>query len=335
MKDVLLKPAVCIKRSPPANLTNADAELFRDAFTYRTLDAYLKSFGKVWISSDSVVYKNGLLLPETLATLDQLSYYRLRHLAKKLLTAPKVALDKTKNHLLVTDAWSSGHFHWFMEVIPRIWTIRDRSKEFVLLLPDTPYVRSTGLNSLQLLNLEFEDVILMKDTDFHKVNDLYFVSPISAPGQMHDGIMKEINAAFVSGRASGQDKIYMSREKARIRKVLNEKELTALLKDHGFEVLFGEDHSLAEQIEIFARCSTLMGIHGAGLTNSIFMKPGGNIIELRKREKNYAYWHLAGSIGHRYNYYHGKPDSEASLIGQGSNLTIPIDDLYKKILCEL
>jgi len=332
MKNILLEPAVVINRKPPANLIDADTELFENAFTYETNDVYLKPFGRVRVSPDSVVYKNGILLTETLATQDQRSYYRLRHLAKKLLTGRKVTLDKNKSYLLVTDVWSAGHFHWFMEVLPRIWTIRDRAKEFVLLLPDTPYVRSIGLESLELLDLKFEDVVLMKESDFYKVDDLYFVSRITAPGQTHDRIMRKINAAFVGEKTDGQDKIYISRAKARVRKVLNEAELASLLKDHGFEILYGEDFSLAEQNDIFAKCSTLMGIHGAGLTNCIFIKPGGNVIELRKREKNYGYWHLASSLDHKYYYYHGQPDSDASLIGQGCNLTIPTADFERAIL---
>lgn len=332
MKNVRLESAVIINRKPPANLISADAELFEDAFTYETNDAFLKPFGNVWVSPDSIVYKNGILLPETLATQDQRSYYRVRHLAKKLLTGRKVNLDKARNYLLVTDAWSAGHFHWFMEVLPRIWTVKDRTREFVLLLPDTPYVRKIGLESLELLGLDLEDVVLMKDEDFYRIHDLYFVSRITNPGQTHDRIMQEINSAFMRDKQGGQDKIYISRAKARVRKVLNETELTAVLKDHGFDILHGEDFSLAEQIDIFAKCSTLIGIHGSGLTNCILMKPGGNVIELRKRERNYGYWHLASSLGHKYYYYHGIPDSDKSLIGQGCNLTIPVSDLENCIL---
>src|SRR6476620_10126385 len=110
MKNVLLESAVTINREPPANLIGADADLFEDAFTYRTNDVYLKQFAKVWVSPASVVYKNGALLTETLAHRNQLFYYQLRHLAKKLLTGRKVTLEKSRNYLLVTDPWSSGHF---------------------------------------------------------------------------------------------------------------------------------------------------------------------------------------------------------------------------------
>lgn len=332
--DALIKPSTRVDRLPPQNLRSENQELFEDAFEYKTNDTYLRSFGAVRVSPDSVVYKGGRLIDETVVENEQKSYYRLRHLAKKFLTGKRVDLAATEKFLLVTDAWSAGHFHWFMEVLPRLWLVKERAQEFVLLLPDTDYVRKIGLDSIELLAFRFKDIAWMKEAEFYKAPDLYYVSNIAAPGQVNDEVMRQINLAFV-GKCTDeteQKKIYISRDKARVRKVLNEDELTALLRDHGFEILHGEDHSLAEHVEIFAKCSTLIGIHGAGLTNCIFMKPGGNVVELRKREKNYGYWHLAGSLGHKYYYYDGIPDSEQSLIGRGCNLTVPVADFENEIL---
>jgi len=332
MRDTLLRAVTKIERRWPDNIHEADTELFGDERLYATHGACLRHIGKARVSPDSVVYKNGALVKETVVAEDQVSYYRLRHLAKKLLAGKKVRLDDKRQYLLVTDAWSAGHFHWFMEVLPKLWVIRDRAKEFVLLLPDTGYINQIGLPSLELLNLCFEDIVLMKDSDFYKVRDLYYISRSAAPGQVDGRLMKELNEAFVGKKAGGNRKIYISRARARVRKVLNETELTAKLKDHGFEILFAEDLSLAEQVDIFAECSTLIGLHGAGLTNCIFMKPRGNVVELRKREKNYGYWHLADSLDHKYYYYHGIADSDASLIGSGSNLTVPTEDFERRIL---
>jgi hypothetical protein len=65
------------------------------------------------------------------------------------------------------------------------------------------------------------------------------------------------------------------------------------------------------------------------------MPPGGQVVELRKREPNYGYWHLAESIGHEYYYYHGVPSSDMSLTGKGCDLTIDVDDFEREILAPL
>jgi capsular polysaccharide biosynthesis protein len=149
---------------------------------------------------------------------------------------------------------------------------------------------------------------------------------------MDDAIMKDLNRAFIGERPPGTKKFYVSRERARFRKVLNEKELESRLRHYGFEIIQPDDWTLSEQISAFSECSTLIGIHGAGLTNCLFMPPGGKVIELKKREPNYGYWHLAESVGHQYFYFHGVPDSDLSLIGRGCNLTIPVDEIEEEIL---
>lgn len=330
--DVRLQRSSPIVRSAPANLIAGDAFLFEDAYDYSILDTFLRPLGRARVSADSVAYKGGRLLAETVVASEQVPYYRWKHLVKKLVTGRKVALDPHKKYLLVTDAWSAGHFHWFMEVLPKLMLIEESASEFVLLLPDTPYVRKIGVESLELLGIRFADIAWMRENEFYKAPDLYYITRIAAPGQVNDDLMKELNRRFRGDRSTGKKRYYISRSDARIRKLLNEEELEPILKAYGFETVRPEHVSLREQIDMFAECETLIGIHGAGLTNCLFMPAGGNVVELGKREPNYGYWHLADSVGHKYYYYHGIPDSDSSLIGTGCNLTVPIGDFENQIL---
>jgi hypothetical protein len=328
----VLRPARDIFRQPPANIDGRDDELFRDAYAYSTADCRLTTIGNAGVSADSVVYTKFTPLPESLYRFDAVGYYRFRYLTKMLLTARKVWLNSAEDYLLATDQESNGHFHWFTEVLPRLWLVKDRAAAFVLMLPDTPYMRSIAAESLHLLGIRLKEIFWMQSGEFYKVPRLHHVSKVSRTGQMDDAIMKELDRAFVGERPPGNRKCYVSRARARFRKVLNEDELESRLKAHGFEVIQPDDWTLAEQIAVFSECDTLIGIHGAGLTNCLFMRSGGTVVELRKREANYGYWHLAESVGHTYFYYHGVPDSELSLIGRGCNLTIPVDDFEKTIL---
>lgn len=319
-------------RTDPQNLIAGDMELFADERNYETNRSELIGFGNANLSPDSVVYKGGRLAAETVVAKDQVAYYRWRHLAKKLLRARSVSLGNGQKYLLVTDSWSSGHFHWFTEVLPKMIAVEPQASEFVLFLPDTPYVRSIGIESLELVGVRFADIVWMRDDEFYRVPDLYYLTRIAAPGQVNDGLMEELNRRLLGGRRPGTKRYYISRSEARIRKVLNEVELEPVLRGFGFETVRPENLSLREQIDMFAECESLIGIHGAGLTNCLFMPSGGNVVELRKREPNYGYWHLSDSIGHKYFYYHGVPDSDLSLIGQGCNLSISVEDLRRTIL---
>lgn len=328
----LLKPAISLKRNLPKNFLASDAIFYKGQESYSTYDCYLKFLQNARLTRDSIVFKNGFLVKEILYSREHERYFQTRYLLKNLIKSKKIALDDDKKYLLATDDSSSGHFHWLTEVLPRLYCAKDFSKDFVLLLPDTPYVEKIGIESLKLLNLEFQDIVLLRENEFYKAKSLYYISKLCRTGQMHDEVTRGINSTFLQNKKKGDKKIYISREKAGFRKILNEKEIIEVLKANGFEILHGEELSLSEQIEIFSSCKTLLGIHGAGLANCLFMPPESNVVELRKNEINVGYWFLADSLNHNYYYYNGTPDSERSVIGRGCNLTIPIDDFEKKIL---
>jgi hypothetical protein len=328
----VLKIGRQIARRPPANLDERDDDLFRDAYRYSTFDAKLSQFENASVSADSVIYTRFVLRPESLYRQGDAGYYRFRYLTKKLLKARKVRLGGDRTHLLATDQESIGHFHWLTEVLPRLWLVKDRANDLVLMLPDSSYVRKFGLATIEILGLSFKDIVWMDGGTLYRVPKLVHVSKVCQTGQMDDEIMQELNRIFVRGKSRGNRKLYVSRAKAGFRKIVNEAELEERLKAYGYEVIQPDDWSLERHIAVFSECDTLLSIHGAGLTNCLFMPPGGKVVELRKREPNYGYWHLAESIGHEYFYYHGIPDSDLSLIGRGCNLTIPLEDFEERIL---
>jgi hypothetical protein len=321
-----------ITRRYPKNINDADLYLFDGACEYRTFRCLLSSHANAFVTDDSVIYRSGLVVPEALYFSQKRFYYQTRYLAKTILRRRRVRLGRETKYLIATDQESRGHFHWLTEVLPRLWLIKDRASDFVLMLPDNSYVRTIGIQSIDLAGLRFKDILWMKSDEYYRVPKLFHISKISRSGHMDDQLMQELNRAFIGGKRDSGKKLYVSRAKAAFRKVLNEPELSELLTAYGFEVIQPDDWPLEKQIAEFSDCGTLVGIHGAGLTNCLFMPLGGKVVELQKCERNYGYWHLAGSLGHEYFYYHGVPDSELSLVGNGCNLTVPLDDFEQKIL---
>ncbi|MEJ7848401.1 MAG: glycosyltransferase family 61 protein [Pyrinomonadaceae bacterium] len=334
-RDILLSPAIQIERHWPLNLDQADIYDFEYEQSFRTYDTFLRHYGCAWISPDSIIYKNGILADETLAHRSYRGYYRFRHLVKKLVFSKKIRLPKGKQYLMVTDSWSETHFHWLTDVLPKLLLLGESLKQYTLLLPATPYLRTVGLDSLRLADLTFEEVVLMQPDHFYYAPELSFVTKLSKSGSMHDPMMKELQSRYTKNAGDAMRKIYISRRKARIRYVLNDDEVIACLRDYGFETPFAEDLDLEAQIELFNSANMILGIHGAGLTNALFMKPGGAVVELRKREGpggNVCYWHLADSVNQRYYYLNGESDRDHGLSGTGCNLTISIPELERRVL---
>ena len=59
--------------------------------------------------------------------------------------------------------------------------------------------------------------------------------------------------------------------------------------------------SFAEQVALFAEAEVVVGPHGAGLTNCVFMAPGGALIELTHDKRVVWTFHeVAGAAGLNY-----------------------------------
>ncbi|MES2648300.1 MAG: glycosyltransferase family 61 protein [Bacteroidota bacterium] len=76
-------------------------------------------------------------------------------------------------------------------------------------------------------------------------------------------------------------RIFISRNNAGVRNLLNEEGVMAVLRSYGFVCICNEDYSWLEQVAIMTQVDWVMGVHGSNLSNIVFMKPGTSLIELR------------------------------------------------------
>jgi capsular polysaccharide biosynthesis protein len=104
------------------------------------------------------------------------------------------------------------------------------------------------------------------------------------------------------------ERIYVSRKKSRRRKIENENEVIEILNKYNFTVIYNEDYSFFEQVAIYSQVKYLISIHGAGLTNMLFMQSPAAIFELHKKQTNTSdqhsliFWYMADALG--LKYYH-------------------------------
>ncbi len=99
----------------------------------------------------------------------------------------------------------------------------------------------------------------------------------------------------------GKKRLYVARGAAPRRRVLNEAAVQSLLAGHGFVSVNPGGLSLTDQVSLFADAEIVVGPHGAGLTNAVFMPPGGAVVELTHHERVvWTYHEVAGAAGHAY-----------------------------------
>lgn len=97
------------------------------------------------------------------------------------------------------------------------------------------------------------------------------------------------------------DHIYISRRKARQRRLETEAELELALEKMGFRVVYFEDISPSEQIMVCAHARVVVAPHGAGLTNLVFSANLDLLIELIPESYHVrGFENLAQQLGAQY-----------------------------------
>lgn len=123
-------------------------------------------------------------------------------------------------------------------------------------------------------------------------------------------VYKPVIDKFLSKGGSYPDKIYVSRKRTKVRRVVNEEELGVILKGLGFVIIDNEDLSFRQQLNYFYNAKIIMGPHGANLANIVFSKPGSVLVEVAnpfyKTYYHDCYWRLAQNMGMVYNLIYAK-----------------------------
>jgi len=134
-------------------------------------------------------------------------------------------------------------------------------------------------------------------------------------------------------------KIFVTRNDAKTRKLLNAEKLMMALK--GWETITMEDLPITEQVRCFSEASHVISTHGAGLTNLLWCEPGTQVIEIQdpKMLHKKVYPILSHHLGLKHEVYVAKtvPISTGNKKPKGTkkwqmvDLEVNVPDLIRHI----
>lgn len=120
---------------------------------------------------------------------------------------------------------------------------------------------------------------------------------------MNRALADRLGAAFDAvygdtARPEGPARLHLSRKGAKLRNPNNADDVDTLLSRHGFTPFVATDRNHPEQIARFRAARTIVAVHGAGLTNLVFCRPGTRVIEVFP--ENFVkspYWWMCRQLG--------------------------------------
>jgi capsular polysaccharide biosynthesis protein len=234
------------------------------------------------------------------------------------------------------DHWSLNYFHWFTEVIPKIVYAAKQDNDIRVLIPAWLYEVDFVNQSLSLVAGITVKVFSQTAFFFNaEVIDLCYTSgnySAALIGEVRDVLQKKP----IRQNASIPKRIFVFRTSEAKRGILNFDELIPVLKKFDIAIIDFTKYPWAEQYSMAAGADMLIGVHGAGLTNMLFMKEGGVVLELRRDDDghNNCYFSLADACRHKYWYQLCAVD-DVSIETQQNNFYVDINLFEKNILAIL
>ena len=332
----LLIAATELQRNLPVNFLKEDVDLFNHEINRLEPEVFLNRFKNVYVTNEGMIFKNFLLEERNVAGpgkkfVDKMIYY-LSILLPTLLKKTRIVLNPRETYLHVYDNWSNAYFHWLCDVLPRLNAVESIHKDCVLLLPE--YAKGSYFRET-ISKWSFKDVFYIPDNSYVEVKNLVCPDKIACSGNYNPGIMSQIREKFIHGKNLSKPsmKLYSSRSHALTKFVTNENEMMELLSGYGYESICFEDYSISENANLLANCKSLISMHGANLSNMIFMHQGTSVVEFRKNgdARNNAFFSLASALD--INYFYQQCDFQSGHYSHPNRFDLTVDlDKFEQML---
>ncbi|WP_010502993.1 glycosyltransferase family 61 protein [Paenibacillus elgii] len=236
---------------------------------------------------------------------------------------------------------SDNYFHWMFDVLPRIHLLRlsgIRIDKYVLNRQEIlPFQEETlailGIPNTKIIDspidLQARKLVVPSLITRYVLTPHTNVRPEAIPKWACNFLRKEFLPPHNNDRLENNEYIYISRENAKYRKVINEEEVISHLNGFGFKKVTLESMKVSQQVQLFSCAKFIIAPHGAGLTNLVFSKPGTKVIELfNPHYMPSYYWMISNHV--QLNYYYLVCKAE-HLNSAASDYKVNIDKLLETI----
>jgi capsular polysaccharide biosynthesis protein len=222
----------------------------------------------------------------------------------------------------------NNNFHWFFDCLPRLFLVLEHTSEpiKVIMRRDmAPY----QLDTLAFVLKDYPQAEMVYIGKHEKWRVEEFVLPSFLanaqsgylPREVADWLRHKVWQGYGVQSPARKRRIYISRSKAKTRRVLNESELIPVLAQYGFEVVRAEELTYQQQVQLFFEAEFVVAPHGAGLTNLLFSEQC-QVLEFHPANLiKTHYFLLCKALGFRYGALVGTAGDHLE------NYTVPVSEV--------
>lgn len=231
-----------------------------------------------------------------------------------------------------------NYYHWVVECLPAMRSLEAFKNELDHYI--APAADGFHADWMSVFGVS-SDRIKVSNSRTHFQPDMLIAPNFNSGWAPHTWLPDFLYSRVLDDRplASQTERIYVSRSDADSRRATNDDEVADFLRSRGFRIVTLAGMSVAEQARLFAGADTVVSIHGAGLTNILFCRPGTTLLEIfPHRWTSLSYFKLAEIRCMKYFYLNAEdpsdptsPENLASTLAVSSahkaDLTVPMEKL--------
>ncbi len=215
--------------------------------------------------------------------------------------------------LLFNDA-STNFYHWCCDILPRLLVASQGGRSLAeidhFITDELPH--RFHHDSLEAFGIPREKLVVGPRHRRITADVLCVPSLYDRSGMVREQSLRFVRDAILPDRSPARPpgsgrRIFVSRQRAHTRRIVNWEAVAPVLREFDFEDVFTEELTLREQAGIFDQAGHVVGVHGAGLTNLMFCRPGTRVLEILDEAWGYPmYWLLSARLGLDYAMMHGR-----------------------------
>ncbi|MEX2592748.1 MAG: glycosyltransferase family 61 protein [Anditalea sp.] len=241
--------------------------------------------------------------------------------------------------LLLSTPDDDNYYHCLFQIAPKLWQIQKEGYDIRQIDRFFLGLSNSGFQNeiISKLGIPKEKIVNLKQQGYIQVQQLLVTPPYRRP---EPWICKKLRETFLTNESQEHKtakRLYISRNKASYRKILNETELLKVLEKYDFQMVQTEGMSIQEQANLYNNAEIVMAVHGAALSNIVFCRPHTKVIELRQKLHGMllgtVFEHLSSTCDLEHHTYlcHGIQNSFGPR-PKFWDLQVDTDDI-EKILC--
>ena len=205
--------------------------------------------------------------------------------------------------LVATQSSQHTYTHWLLDILPRVGKILAKGEPF-----DYLYIQHSFPFQLESLKYLGITVPILPVADYSLISGDELIVPCHQIAWNHhhpEWVINWVRNTFLPKEVKERQfpkRIFISRARARVRRLLNEDEIFKIVSPLDFECVVLEDLPFCEQVALFQQAECIVSPHGSGLANLIFCHPGTKVLELFPSFTVDHFYRVSTDVGLEYAF---------------------------------